>query len=170
MIVNSLSTKDYAAFLPVIEALQPELGERFPISMQNWCGIGERPYPLKIWKVYIAYDVESNRAVGIYSFYQQENDPEGRFWIGWIGVVSSYRRKGIGAEFLAKVEQEVRELGARELWVHTDADNVGAMEFYKAFGMSSWGQFRNMGVQQASAEDDGAVFWKPLASTTTESL
>ena len=41
--INSRAIMD---FQTLIEALKPELDDRFPISMENWCGIAQRPYPL----------------------------------------------------------------------------------------------------------------------------
>ena len=162
MIAGSVS-KDFDDYRFLVEALAPELGDRFPVSMQNWCGIGSRPYPLKRWQVYLTRRMDGSRElVGLYSFYQQMEDPEYRFWVGWLGVVPTHRRKGYGTAMLDLVKGEAISLGARELWVHTHMDSRDAMGMYHAYGMKLWGDFKEMGLEQASAEDSSAVLMMTL--------
>ena len=162
MSIISILSKSYDEFEPVVSALKAELGPRFPVSMQNWCGIGERPYPLLNWHVYLGKDETTGEIVGVFSYYQQDNDPPDRFWVGWIGVLPSQRRKGFATKFLDRVKDEVIKLGGKELWVHTGADNIGAIDFYKDYGMQPWGEFKDVHVEQASAEDDSAVLWMSI--------
>src|SRR5687768_15544496 len=44
------------------------------------------------------------------------------------------RGKGIGSALIAAVEQAVRDLGARRLWLITTNDNVDALRFYQRRG------------------------------------
>jgi RimJ/RimL family protein N-acetyltransferase len=162
MNIYSATTRNIADFNPIVSKLQNELGERFPISIQNWCGIGQRPYPLKNWNVFIGRDKDRNTDLGIYSYYQQQDDPSDKFWIGWIGVVSSERRKGIATKFIELILCDIKDLGARSLWVHTDNNNKNAIALYKSVGMNIWGDFSNTGAQQASASENTIVLWMKL--------
>lgn len=142
-------------FLPLINELQEELGERFSASMHNWCGIGERPYPLPTWQVFLARN-EAGEVVGLCSYYQQQGDLPEKYWIGWIGVLKRYRRMGIARKMLEFVRHEVEQRGGRELWVYTD--QAGAEALYLAFGLQSAGRFSFTGLQQAAARGQEAVF------------
>ncbi|WML90217.1 GNAT family N-acetyltransferase [Thiothrix lacustris] len=154
-------TKSYDDFKPLINELEAELGSRFPISIENWCGIGERPYPLKTWEVFLVKN-DLNTPIGMFSYYQQEEDPVDKFWIGWIGVTKNERRKGFASKFIDILEEKVLLLGAKELWVYTDSDNLGAISFYRARQMIDWGTFEAVKSPQASAKDNSVVLMKYL--------
>ena len=151
----------YSDFHNVVQELRNDLGERFPVSIQNWCGIGSRPYPLNIWKIYLAKDMRGNE-LGLFSYYQQNGDPDYQYWIGWIGVTPRFRRLGIASQFLKILEEEVVSLGARELLVYTDRENNDAINLYIKHGMSEWGCFRETNSEQAAANDDSIVLMKKL--------
>lgn len=146
--------KDIASYQDLVHDLTPVLGTRFGESMKNWCGIGHRPYPLPTWQVYLVRDGH-NHPVGVCSYYQQEADPAGRFWIGWIGVPTRLRRRGIASAMFTHVRSEVQQRGARELRVYTGT--AEAESFYIAMGIAPAGRFRETGLEQAAASGDEAV-------------
>ena len=85
-------SQQLADYLPLIAGLSAELGSEFSRSMRNWCKLEPRPYPLLDWDVFL---VRHNRCiVGICSHYRQPDDSLQRYWIGWIGVLKEYRRRG----------------------------------------------------------------------------
>ena len=69
-----------------------------------------KSYPLKTWELFLVKNAFGN-VIGFYSYYQQENDPPHKFWIGWIGVKKCYRRMGFASEFINCIEQTVSKLG-----------------------------------------------------------
>jgi GNAT superfamily N-acetyltransferase len=146
--------KSIESFMPLIGDLKEELGERFSVSMHNWCGIGDRPYPLPVWEVFLARNIE-NKVVGVCSYYRQQEDPIDKYWIGWIGVLKAYRRKGIARVMLEFILQQVKAQGAKELWVYTD--QAGAEALYKSFDFQPAGQFFETGLRQAAARGHEAV-------------
>lgn len=155
-----LNSRNHDDFLNVSRQLGPELGRRFSVSIENWCGIGERPYPLPLWKLFLCK--EAGEIVGLCSYYQQEDDPPDRFWVGWIGVLPAFRRQGMGRTMLEWVEQQMRARGGVHSWVYTERKNVGAMEFYADAGYQSEGLFGSTGLPQAAADDDSPLFKKNL--------
>lgn len=155
---ESRNIEDYR---PLIAELTDELGARFGGSMENWCGIGSRPYPLPIWQVYLVRD-ESGEAIGVCSYYRQVDDPAGRYWIGWIGVRKASRRQGSASTMFAHVLKQLIALGADDVWVYTGSE--GAEHFYRAMGMHDVGQFHETGLEQAAAAGDESVLRMPVAS------
>ena len=147
--------KSIKAYQELIDELTDDLGTRFGESMKNWCGIGTRPYPLPVWQVYLVRNVNDD-AVGICSYYRQENEPRERFWIGWIGVLKRHRRAHIATAMFCKIRSEAEQLGARELWVYTGTRQ--AESFYAAMGMAKTGRFEEVGLPQAAAAGDESVF------------
>lgn len=129
---NTLSlvqTRDFCEYAPLIEELTSELGERFPLSMKNWCGIGERPYPLPFWQVYVLKC--GGETVGISGLYRRHEDPPERCWIGWLGVRPGYRRRKIAQRAIGELKRLATRDGFKELWVHTDESNRAAVALYE---------------------------------------
>jgi len=149
-----ITTRSIEDFKVVIDDLRPELGERFPTSIENWCGIGARPYPLPVWAVYLARTDSgpTPEPVGICSYYRQTEDPVDRFWLGWIGVRPNFRRQGRASAMLERVYLELCRRGARKICVYTS--NPEAVALYKSFGMSIDGTFSSTGLVQAAATGD----------------
>jgi len=142
---------------------EQELGARFRGSMKNWCGIGERPYPLPVWKVWlISRATAPTSFVGVCSLYQQEDDPPTRYWLGWIAVQPAERRKGLASAAINHVLKEALRRGATELWVYTDGPNRPAEQFYLARGFELVGFFHEAGLPQAAATDNCVMFRREL--------
>ena len=152
--------RNVTSYEPLALELSDELGSRFRQSMANWSGIGTRPYPLPVWQVYVTRD-ETHNLVGVCSYYQQEDDPPGRYWVGWIGVLKRYRRSGKATEMWCRVRDEVMALGATQLWVYTDSSDAEA--FYRSVGMVSAGTFAETGLEQAAAGGDESVLCMNLS-------
>jgi ribosomal protein S18 acetylase RimI-like enzyme len=51
-----------------------------------------------------------------------------------IGVHEDFRQRGIGTALIAAVKRWAREVGADEVWVLTNSDNVAAMALYRGTG------------------------------------
>lgn len=154
--------KQIDSYQELIDDLTDELGSRFGGSMRNWCGIGTRPYPLPVWNVYLVRNT-SGDAIGVCSYYRQEDDPPGRYWVGWIGVLKRFRRQGIAGQMFARVRAEVEQLGANQLWVYTGTPE--AASFYRAMGMAPAGRFEQVGLEQAAASGDESVFEMRLGTS-----
>ena len=159
---NSFQSHSLGDYVSIVEELKNDLGERFPHSIRSWCGLEIRPYPLVNWQLYLASDAQEGNIIGLYSYYQQPEDPPEKFWIGWLGVLPQYRRQGVARQFLANIMSSVLTCGAKELWVHTDNSNHAAISLYKEAGMNYWGEFNMLNIRQASADGDSVVLWMPL--------
>lgn len=142
-------------------ALRDELGPQFEQSMRVWCGLQPAPYALDTWQVEIAH-TGAGEPLGVLGYYRHPDDRPGRFWVGWLGVVPTARRQGIGGKLLRRVEVRSQAAGANELWVYTEADNQAAAAFYLAHGMTPHGRFSELGLPQAAATADSVVFFKRL--------
>ncbi len=87
-------------FIPLFRGI-PELGDAFFLSMQHWCGIGKRSTELKNWHVYVAR--QAGQSIAVSGLYERLDTPPGDAWFGWLGVVASRRREGIGSWCLARL-------------------------------------------------------------------
>jgi ribosomal-protein-alanine N-acetyltransferase len=52
----------------------------------------------------------------------------------------SWRRRGIGAELLRRVEVSARAAGAGAVWLHVDAENSAAIRLYESRGYARQGR------------------------------
>ena len=166
MTISSLQfteSRNIDDYRPLIAELSAELGARFGGSMENWCGIGSRPYPLPVWQVYLVRDA-AGEAVGVCSYYRQEEDPPGRHWIGWIGVRKASRRQGVAAAMFTHVLKQLEAMNPTEVWVYTSSK--GAEQFYRAMGMHDVGHFHETGLEQAAAAGNESVLMMSFQPTS----
>jgi ribosomal protein S18 acetylase RimI-like enzyme len=54
--------------------------------------------------------------------------------LGQLYVLESHRGRGLGRHMLRHVEERVRELGSRRLWLQVNKKNAGAIRFYRSAG------------------------------------
>lgn len=144
-------------YAPCFAELAPALGERFAESIANWCGIGERPYPLAYWDVWVVH--AGAELAGVASLYRRVEDPPTRCWIGWFGLLTRARGRGYGQRVLQLLEVKARAQGAAELCVYTDQHNVAALRAYAraGFGVVSYAETATTG---RSADPTGVVLAK----------
>lgn len=155
-----IQSKQIKDFKTLIDELPVELGNSFPRSMRNWCGLEPRPYPLTEWQIYLA--ILNKNIVGICSYYKQQDDPLKRYWIGWIGVLKPWRKKGIGSTMINFIEDKLCKLRATESWVYTDKENINAIEFYKSNNYIYKSEFKEIDIRQDGANADSVVMTKKL--------
>lgn len=72
--------------------------------------------------------MDGDKVVGVIGWYQDNvnyaNEAMGdkfpgeeAYWVGFFAVEKEYRGRGIGAKLMERLEEEVSELGASEMWV-----------------------------------------------------
>lgn len=72
-------------------------------------------------------------------------------YIETIEVAAEYRRQGIGAELLCRVEDAARGVGAQLIWLHVDAKNASAIHLYEAHGYKHQGREENYYARSRAA-------------------
>jgi ribosomal protein S18 acetylase RimI-like enzyme len=65
--------------------------------------------------------------------WEQETD-ETIAYIQTLEVAPAMRGSGVGSELLRRVEGSARKVGAREIWLHVDAENAAAIRLYERHG------------------------------------
>ncbi|EGQ61997.1 hypothetical protein GGI1_10178 [Acidithiobacillus sp. GGI-221] len=151
-------TREYEKFTSILNDLTEDLGNAFPVSIQAWCGLAQRNYPLLDWHVFLA--IQPSGCIGLYSHYRQPDDPDQRFWVGWIGVSPAFRRQGVGSMLLQHIEHTALLQGHGEIWVYTD--NTKAMTFYEANGYQVIGGFPRDTLRQNAANNASVVLKKTM--------
>jgi ribosomal-protein-alanine N-acetyltransferase len=79
-------------------------------------------------------------------------------YIQTIEVAPEWRKQGVGAELLRRIEGSARSADAEAIWLHVDAENADAIRVYRAGGY----------VQEGMEEDyyapgrAAAIYAKPL--------
>ncbi len=129
--------------------VENELGSRFIKSMECWCGVRERDYPLAYWQVYVAY--LAGEAIGVSGLYRRIETPPGIVWIGWLGVKAKFRGQGIGRELITHLMHEALEIGCQELWVFTEEKTAN---FYQRLGFEVLGQAGEIAPGQTHTPED----------------
>ena len=66
--------------------------------------------------------------------YEMQFREERRVYISEVHVDRSLRGEGFGTMLLEAAEAEARKRGIPALYIHTEADNVGAIRLYERFG------------------------------------
>lgn len=98
---------------------------------------------------------------GIYSYFEYPEDA----WLGWFGVLSEFRKKGLGREILLWTMSQAKVGGFNTFRLYTDMeDDAEAVCLYRKIGMIE---------EPYTTEDlDGQtfVFSKSLVSENTEKL
>jgi len=130
----------------------PELGDRFPVSIKNWCGIGTRPSVLKFWQIYIA--LQSENSIGITGLYQQPITKKNNVWLGWFGILPSKRGIGMGAKMLYETEKKAAGFGFSKMHVYTDPDPSITRKFYEKHGYQLFGKARDVCDEVTNTPED----------------
>lgn len=105
---------------------------------------------------------EAEEIVGA-AYYAPEAMTQGTWNLYFIGFLPAYQGGGRGAALLSKVEENLRQQGARVLIVETSGVSHFALtrEFYRKQGYDEEARIRDF----YAAGDDKVVFWKSLASS-----
>ena len=83
----------------------------------------------------IVYGVFDGTALlGYLWAYEVQFREERRIYISEVHVDERLRGKGFGTLLLEAAEAEAKERGIRALYIHTEANNAGAIRLYERFG------------------------------------
>ena len=95
--------------------------------------------PNDLWNYYLwklsTFDNPDGEFIGMSGIYTEAIDPESA-WLGWIGVMPSYRRERVATRMLNSFCQECRERGFKYARLYTNENNIPAREFYKFNGFT----------------------------------
>lgn len=101
---------------------------------------------------------ESARLQG-FGIVEWNREADGRAaYIATIEVTPKLRGNGVGGELLRRLENSAVEAGAKEVWLHVDAENGSAIRLYEAHEYVSEGREENFYPSGRAA----LVFSKPL--------
>ncbi len=79
-------------------------------------------------------------------------------YIQTVEVAPEFRRRGIGAELLRRIEDSARSAGAGSIWLHVDAENSAAIRLYERRGYARRGREEHYYARHRAA----LVYAKPL--------
>lgn len=83
----------------------------------------------------IAYGAfDRHELVGFIWAYSYPFREEQRIYVNEIRVMNEYRNQGIGAELLRVIEERTKAMGIRTIYLHAEASNSEAINFYKSNG------------------------------------
>ena len=68
---------------------------------------------------------------------------DGSSWLGFMGVIQSHRRRGIGRHLLNRFIEESRKRGTRKISLDTDPRLVPAIQLYESSGFIQEGSVTN---------------------------
>jgi len=162
--VDFSPSRDAGAIQPLVDVLENELGPEFRDSMCAWLSDRHRPYVLSYWQVFVGRHRETEAPVALCGLYRHEGDQEGRYWVGWLGVLPDWRRHGVARQALAFLEAQARTLRGTELWVYTESTNTHAIRLYRGCGYCASGPFSALGLPQTAATEMSMAFSKSLGA------
>jgi ribosomal protein S18 acetylase RimI-like enzyme len=79
-------------------------------------------------------------------------------YIATIEVLPEFRKHGVGAELLHRLEGSANAERAVAIWLHVDLENASAIRLYERLGYQNSGRAENFYARNRSA----AIFVKPL--------
>lgn len=91
---------------------------------------------------YVAQESVAGPLIGITGLYQGKNDPADVAWLGWFGVDSAYRGRGLGKKLLLWTMAQARSEGYKKLRLYTSTypAEAAAQILYEKLGFSITGQ------------------------------
>ena len=72
-------------------------------------------------------------------------------YIETVEVGAAWRKRGIGAELLLRLERSARKAGTHSIWLHVDAENAPAIHLYEGRGYTQRGREENYYARQRPA-------------------
>lgn len=124
-------------------------------SFQDSWGFIKQPLEqvIKLWQHIMETDpafdpslwflaMDGSEVVGIAICWPKSDDDPDMGWVGTLGVVRSWRRKGLASALLHHAFGEFWRRGKRKAGLSVDASNLtGALKLYERAGMSPYHQF-----------------------------
>lgn len=93
----------------------------------------------ELYKTFVYEDdgvIEGYAVVMPHDWKSEEKTSSKEFYIHNFAVAENARRKGVGSDFFAELEEKAREMGCECIKVGADIFNDGAIAFYKKMGLS----------------------------------
>jgi len=116
--------------------------EAFPILYRTWDPYEVTDYFTSDPDYCLVAQVEG-RVVGfvLASTIEKEGTAWKRYgYLSWIGVDDAFQRTNLGRRLYKRLEERLREDGVRMVIADTEADNEGAIAFFRMLGFSLRGQ------------------------------
>lgn len=119
------------------ERLYEEEGGELKSCFSESCSDDHDPNDLwhyYLWK-FTTFDNPEGEFIGMSGIYTEAIDPESA-WLGWLGVMPSYRRLRVATRMLNSFCRECREHGFKYARIYTNENNISARECYKFNGFT----------------------------------
>ena len=146
MKIRNLSEDDIITIIKVTESYEDLLVERSSIYWLFW----------KFFKDTCLVALEENQLIGYLLGFISQTEPICGY-IHMIGVNKNYRRKRIGTTLINYFEEIVASKGAKFIYLTTNLENVGAIEFYKEIGFNDINKIYKVGSERLE-------FWRKISS------
>ena len=117
--------------------------DEFPILYRTWDPYEVTEYFTTESEYCLVAETEDDQIVGFVLANMVEK--EGTAWkkygyLTWIGVEEAFQRTNLGQRLYNKIEDTFQKKGARMVMADTDAENLGALAFLNAMGLSARAQ------------------------------
>jgi ribosomal protein S18 acetylase RimI-like enzyme len=134
--IRQMEIDDVAAVYHLGEELFTS--EQFPILYRTWDPYEVTDYFTTESDFCLVAEVD-NRIVGF--ILANTVEKEGTAWktygyLSWIGVALDFQRTNLGQRLYNKLEDILQDEGVRMVIADTEAENIKAIEFFKAMGFS----------------------------------
>ena len=132
-----VNTTETEMFIPVMQDIADDFGDQFLLAMLHWCGIGQRPTDLDLWKVFLVR--AQGDTVGVAGLYRQLRMSQTVSWVGWFAIRPRFQRQGFGTHAMYALYDSAQSIGSQELWVYTGKLDHIAVSFYKSLSFEVLG-------------------------------
>jgi ribosomal protein S18 acetylase RimI-like enzyme len=139
--IRALEIDDVSAVYHLGEKLFTS--DEFPILYRTWDPYEVTEYFTTESEYCLVAETEDDQIVGFVLANMVEK--EGTAWkkygyLTWIGVDEGFQRTNLGQRLYNKIEDIFQKKGARMIMADTDAENLGALAFLNAMGLSARAQ------------------------------
>jgi GNAT superfamily N-acetyltransferase len=144
-------SKDIYEFGVVLPNLSSNFGISFYDAILMWCNVIKTPPIDKddFWEVYLIKS--NNDTVGICGLYRLNNPKE--LWLGWFGIIPSYRKLGYGKKSLDFMKGKAKEIGCNKILSYVDK-NGESLEFYFKNGFKLIGTVKEYLKRHPEIDED----------------
>ncbi|MBI3944768.1 MAG: GNAT family N-acetyltransferase [Armatimonadetes bacterium] len=142
--IRQMADRDIETVLRIIRAHDAFDGECADRDLRGYPGDpARRRSPHEAY--FVAVDDDSGEVIGVSGYFTDRYRTPGIFWLGWTYVDERFRRRGAGSALLRHVVQQVREKGARKLYIDTGSapSYQAAVALYQRFGFAVEGQLKD---------------------------
>ena len=158
--ISFRQSRNISDYRILIDSLIPDFDYVFLYTILQWCKLANDPNEntKQFWEVFLVY--HNDEVVGICGLYTLSPHNREEMWLGWLGIIPSFRNKKYGRDIMEFLYKKSKENGCKELLSYVDKGGK-PLNFYKREGFDIIGTVSDFLKSSNRNEIDGDEFESP---------